>query len=79
MHDNQHDVQELTTDQATVYEIAAALAVDDRPATVDAVAEMADMPRELVQECLDTLAEAGWLVPREGSYALGRHDWGLEY
>jgi len=78
-----HDVQELTDDEATVYEVAAALAVDDRPATVEAVAELAGMPQDDVRHCLEKLSDAGWLVPKDSRdgrvFALGRHDWGLEY
>ncbi|MBX6382177.1 MAG: hypothetical protein IRZ07_04255 [Microbispora sp.] len=73
------DVQEMTAAEMTVYEAVAALNVDKRPATAAKVAAMTDLGDDVVRRCLGTLSAGGRLVPKGDTYALGAHDWGLEY
>ncbi|MEU6410601.1 hypothetical protein [Microbispora sp. NPDC046933] len=73
------DVQEMTTADMTVYEAVAALSVKKRPATAAEVAGMTGLPEDDVRRCLDSLAHGGRLVPKGDAYALGAHDWEVEY
>lgn len=77
--DSLEDVQEMTTADMTVYEAVAALNMENRPATVAAVAAMTGFPEDSVRRCLGTLTDGGRLVPEGDAYTLGTHDWGLEY
>lgn len=80
-HDRERleDVQEMTEPELAVYEAAAALNVDDRPATVAGISGMTGLPEEAVRYCLDALVGGGRLVPRGDAYLLGPHDWGVSY
>ncbi|MCG5212063.1 hypothetical protein [Streptosporangium sp. KLBMP 9127] len=74
-----HDVQALSGAETHVYEAVAALAVDGRIAHVPDVAQMTDRPESDVRHSLLVLVETGWLIPRGDGFALGPHDWGLDY
>ncbi|MBG0816135.1 hypothetical protein [Planomonospora sp. ID82291] len=78
MRDDPHDVQTLSTDDMTVYEAVAYLAVDDRVAETADVARVAALPEEAVRRSLAVLAEKGWIEPRGGAHVLGPHDWSVE-
>ncbi|MEZ0073880.1 helix-turn-helix domain-containing protein [Planotetraspora sp. GP83] len=77
--DHLRDAQEMSADEMRVYEVAAALNVDQRPATIKEIAAMADLPEETVRHCLDSLTHCGRLVPKGDTYLLGPHDWGVEH
>ncbi|GAA5045639.1 DNA-binding IclR family transcriptional regulator [Thermocatellispora tengchongensis] len=73
-------MQALSDEDTRVYEAVASLAVEGRMAHVADVAHMTDRSEDDVRRSLVALVETGWLVPMGGDgYALGPHDWGLEY
>ncbi|WP_147267942.1 hypothetical protein [Spongiactinospora rosea] len=74
-----HDVQALTDAETTVYEAVCSLAVDGRIAHVPDVAQMTGQPEHEVRQRLVRLVENGWLNQKGEGFALGPHDWGLEY
>ncbi|GGS63582.1 hypothetical protein GCM10010156_23260 [Planobispora rosea] len=78
MH-SQHDVQALSIDDNTVYEAVAALATDGHAAHTADVVHMTGLPEETVRRSLAFLTENGWLKARGGVYALGPHDWEVDY
>lgn len=74
-----HDVQELSDADMSVYEAVASLAVDGRTARLRDMAEMTDRPEDDVRRSLAHLVDSGWVVRKGDGYALGPHDWEVEY
>lgn len=77
--DDLRDVQAMSDTETVVYEAVASCAVDDVMPRLHDIVEMTDLAEDVVRTCLDELVSHGWLVMEGDRYALGPHDWGLEY
>ncbi|MEU7891907.1 hypothetical protein AB0B45_03460 [Nonomuraea sp. NPDC049152] len=74
-----HDVQALSDTDLAVYEAVAAIAVGGDQARVADVSRMAGLSEDETKQSIATLVAMGQVVPKGEGYALGRHDFGLEY
>ncbi|WP_214326703.1 helix-turn-helix domain-containing protein [Nonomuraea sediminis] len=74
-----HDVQELSDVDIHVYEAIAAHAVGSGAADVPALIRATGRSEEQVRRSLSTLIEQGHVVPSGEGFALGPHDFEVDY
>ncbi|WP_327086259.1 hypothetical protein OIE66_28470 [Nonomuraea sp. NBC_01738] len=74
-----HDVQALSGIDIHVYEAVAALVVEGRSASLADVAHATGRPEVEVRQSLAHLVAQGYVLPSGEEYALGRHDFEVDY
>ncbi|MBF8194299.1 hypothetical protein ITP53_53300 [Nonomuraea sp. K274] len=74
-----HDVQELSDVDIHVYEAVASQTVESGGARLDGLVRASGLTEDEVRECLATLIEQGYVVPKGDGYGLGPHTFEVWY
>ncbi|MFI6597168.1 hypothetical protein ACIBHX_12975 [Nonomuraea sp. NPDC050536] len=74
-----HDVQALSDVDIHVYEAIAAQAVESGTPDVPALIRATGLSEQQVRRSLSTLIEHGHVVPSGDGFALGPHDFEVDY
>ncbi|MFI6295700.1 hypothetical protein ACIBEJ_29170 [Nonomuraea sp. NPDC050790] len=74
-----HDVQALSDVDIHVYEAVASLAIAHETAGREAVVQSSGLDESDVRRSLATLVAHGHIVPRGDGFALGSHDFEVDY
>jgi DNA-binding IclR family transcriptional regulator len=77
MHEEQGDVQTLSSTELIVYEAVAILDKEGHTATIGDLSHATGIPEDKVRRAVDRLVSERHIRASDAGFALGQHDWGL--